>query len=206
MSPVRVYPAHADAQRHIFEPFAELPGDCAATGAQDQRDEELAAYRRGVEEGRRQAEQVVGDLIRALKEAARLLEAERRNALHALQHEALRLSLAIARKVVMAELKTNPDAISEIVRRLVSEAEGRRVTRILLHPDDAAHLSTSQVAEMLREADIRVEPSDEISPGGCAIETAFGRLDASLETRLEEIAAALLPPETDDPAGTDEDK
>jgi len=200
MSPVRVYRAHPDAHEHVFEPLTdpleESAGDAAAGRASRDREAERAAYERGLEEGRRQAEEAVAGLVQALAQAARRLDAERLEAMRALQHQALRLTLAVAKQVVMAELKINPHAVAQMVARLVAEAEGRRVTRILLHPEDAARLEATPVAATLREADIRVERSDDIAPGGCVVETAFGRLDARLETRLEEIGAALIPAET----------
>jgi flagellar biosynthesis/type III secretory pathway protein FliH len=37
-----------------------------------------------------------------------------------------------------------------------------------------------------------LQSSPEIKPGGVILETGFGKLDARLETRLDEMTAALL--------------
>ena len=37
-----------------------------------------------------------------------------------------------------------------------------------------------------------MQASPEIKPGGVILETGFGKLDARLETRLDELTAALL--------------
>lgn len=108
------------------------------------------------------------------------------------QRDLLRLSLAIARQVVMAEMKTNPRALGKIVARLLDEAEDRKVVAVRLHPEDAERFNRSAAAETLANAGITVQSSPEVGPGGVILETGFGKLDARLETRLDEIAAALL--------------
>jgi flagellar biosynthesis/type III secretory pathway protein FliH len=93
----------------------------------------------------------------------------------------------------MGEMKTNPGVVGEIVSALLSEAEGRKVFAVRLHPDDVERLKQSPGAmERLEKAKIALHAAPEIKPGGVILETGFGKLDARLETRLDEMAAALL--------------
>ena len=93
----------------------------------------------------------------------------------------------------MGEMKTNPGAVAEIVSALLAEAEGRKVFAVRLHPDDLERLKQSPGAvERLEKAKIALQASPEIKPGGVILETGFGKLDARLETRLDEMTAALL--------------
>jgi len=185
----RVYPAHAEAKALVFEPLQAPP---SPQGQGDAGEEKRRAYEEGLAEGRRLAEETLQPLAAALAEAARRMDQKTREALEALQQDALRLILAIARRVIMAELKTNPQAISDLLRNLLRDAEGRKVTRVRLNPSDIAHLEGTPAEEMLRQAGIQVLPAEEIAPGGCVLETGFGRLDARLEVRLDEVASALL--------------
>ncbi len=181
---------------HVLEPFASSL-DCSGEGAGEGGGERVRqeAYQKGVQDGLRQAEQ--GKMFLAANALARAVEqlqaefspaaAQKRRA------EILELSLAIARRVVMSEMKTNPGLVGEIVSALLAEAEGRKVFAVRLHPDDIERLKQSPGAvERLEKAKIALQSSPEIKPGGVILETGFGKLDARLETRLDEMTAALL--------------
>jgi len=131
-------------------------------------------------------------VVHGMAQAVNRWKGEEDSLREAMKHDVLRLILAIARQVVMSELKSHPEAIGEIVRKLLDEAEGRKVFSVHLHPDDVKRIAASPLAHLLEEAEIAVHPSEEITPGGCILETAFGRLDARLETRIQELAGSLL--------------
>ncbi len=212
MKRTRVYSSDVDVQTLVFEPLQCLSpqsdkadGDGSGRGGEVE-DLERQAYERGVAEGRRQAEDGLQSVANSLAEAARQLRNETDGGLKALHHDALKLSLAVARRVLMAEIKTNPQVISDVLCKLLKEAEGKRVTRVCLNPGDASLLDQTPAGELLRQAGINVRASEEIRPGGCILETGFGRLDARLEVRLDEVASALLIPQHADAAlqGTSE--
>lgn len=201
MNTPRVYPSTIEARSHVFEPLqpmvavhGEAGGMQALQAAFSEADvEQLTgeAYEKGVEEGKRLVDQDLTRVVHNMAEAAKRFISDQTAAAQVLQRDALRLSLAVARQVVMSELRSNPDAIADIIAKLLEEAEGRKVFGIRLHPDDIARIRNSPIMHVLEQADIPLDPSEEITPGGCIMETGFGRLDARLETRLEELMAAL---------------
>jgi flagellar assembly protein FliH len=198
MSPARVYPPHAETRVHVLEPL--YPPVCASDDGANGSGEAAPAldpawqeaYQKGFDEALRQAGQTLLRAAQALAGAATRLQEEQKASQEGVKRDVLRLSLAIARQIVMGELRANPDAIGEIVSRLLDEAEGRRVLSIRLHPDDAERLKQTPAAALLQKAKVAVQTSQEVEPGGCLLETGFGRLDARLETRFGEIAARLL--------------
>ncbi|MGO8705152.1 MAG: FliH/SctL family protein [Candidatus Brocadiia bacterium] len=181
---------------HVLEPLGspldysgEEPGE---SGSERIRRE---AYQKGLEDGLRQAEQrKTFQAANALARAVEQLQAEFSPAAEQTRRaEILELSLAIARRVVVGEMKTNPGIIAEMVNTLLAEAEGRKVFAVRLHPSDLERLKQSPGAvERLEKAKIALQASPEIKPGGVILETGFGKLDARLETRLDEMTAALL--------------
>jgi flagellar biosynthesis/type III secretory pathway protein FliH len=196
-------PAHSETGErksevvcHVLEPLpASL--DYSGEGAGESGREKIwrEGYQKGLEDGLRQAEQgKTFQAANALARAVEELQAEFSPAAEQTRRtEILELSLAIARRVVMGEMKTNPGMVGEIVSALLAEAEGRRVFAVRLHPDDIERLKQSPGAvERLEKAKIALQSSPEIKPGGVILETGFGKLDARLETRLDEMTAALL--------------
>ena len=209
MNTQKVYPADFDVRTHVFEPLG-LSGAAMADPEESrrarvreaemlrQRHAEEAqraqetSYSQGLEAGREAALQEMGQSVVALTAAAGQLSSEFGRVREDLKHQMLQLSLAVARQVVMAELKTQPDVIGDVVRRALDEAEGRNVVAVQLHPDDADRVARLPVAHLLEQAEVEVRANDELTPGGCVVETGFGRLDARVETRLNEIADVLL--------------
>jgi flagellar biosynthesis/type III secretory pathway protein FliH len=201
--PDEMVPAHSETGErksevicHVLEPLPsslDYPGEGAGESGSEKIGRE--AYQKGLEDGLRQAQQ--GKTLQAANALARAVEELRAQFSPAAEQtrraEILQLSLAIARRVVMGEMKTNPAMVGELVSALLAEAEGRRVFAVRLHPDDLERLKQSPGAvERIEKAKIALQASPEIKPGGVILETGFGKLDARLETRLDEMTAALL--------------
>jgi len=198
MNTTQIYPPDIDARAHVFEPLRPV---LAAHGKSagypnvphyDLEEVQRDAYERGVVEGKQAVDQDLIRVVHGMVEAVKRWKGEQDSLREAMKQDMLRLSLAIARQVIMCELKSNPDAIAEVVRTLLEEAEGRKVFSVLLHSDDVARIKRSSVAHLLEQSEIALQASDEIAPGGCMFETSFGKLDASLETRIHELSAGLL--------------
>ena len=102
----------------------------------------------------------------------------------------VKLSIAIARRILRRELSVDPGALGGIVKACLEKLESQQVQQIRLHP---------LVAEALRlklDPGVPVIPDTNLAPGDVRIETDQGEVDAGLETQLGEIErgfADLLP-------------
>jgi len=98
--------------------------------------------------------------------------------------------MAIARQVVQRELSTQPEQIRDVVTQAIAALPaGNRHVRIHLHPEDA-HL----LAENLDVHDggsWKIIEDASLTRGGCIVDTGATRIDARLETRLQDILARL---------------
>jgi flagellar assembly protein FliH len=205
-----IYPPEVEAREHVFEPLRAAPrGDDGANGYPNIRQYDIEgvqsdAYERGLAEGKKLVDQDLSRVVHAMGQAVHRWKAAEEGLREAIKHDMLRLVMAIARQVVMCELRNRPEAIGEIVEKLLSEADGKKVFALCLHPDDVARVQASPVAHLIEQSEIVLRASDDVGPGGCLLETAFGRLDARLETRIQELAGSLLAGhESDaDPAST----
>lgn len=134
-------------------------------------------------------------VIPALNQAAQLLRAERDRWLARWETAALELSLAIARKLICAELTARPELVKGMISQALELAIGQAHVRLFLHPDDRRCLgeSAEQVVQALT-AGATVELVDDatLQRGDCRIETRQGEIDARLETMLQRLAEELL--------------
>jgi flagellar biosynthesis/type III secretory pathway protein FliH len=183
--------AESEVRPHVLEPFLLLTEDCDSDASESERLlQEM--HERGRAEGRREAESALRTAAEALSASVHTLNSQVRSAREEMERDIVKLSLAVARRVVMHELATRPETILQIAHALLEEAEDRNVSAMRLNPADLERLRQSGASAALEQAGIALHGSEEIRAGGCVLETDFGRLDARVETRLDEIAGALL--------------
>ncbi|MEO8025380.1 MAG: FliH/SctL family protein, partial [Bryobacteraceae bacterium] len=132
--------------------------------------------------------------VRAAQDTFRALVGELSSAKGRLREEAeedaVRLAMAIARRVLHRELTTDPEAILGLVRAAWDRVDARETQRLRLSPGDAATVRAHRAALNFPD---RVEVVEDASlPSGSAIfETNRGSLDASVTTQLSEIERGL---------------
>ncbi|CAM5190486.1 Flagellar assembly protein FliH OS=Castellaniella defragrans OX=75697 GN=HNR28_000402 PE=3 SV=1 [Castellaniella defragrans] len=160
-------------------------------------------HREGFEEGRRdgQAQGRNEGAGQVREQAARLQELANTGAvaLTTLEQEVgqalIHLATRIAEQVLRTHLEDHPDQILELVRDVLrSDPQQDAALTLRLHPED---LELVQAAlEPPPDAAYRLVADEQMSRGGCLVETPQGSIDATLETRWQRITAALgFPPE-----------
>jgi flagellar assembly protein FliH len=159
------------------------------------------------EEGRRAAMQSVEATLRgkvelqlttivpALKQAVQsVLDARQSWQRHWEQH-ALKLSTAIASRIVRREVQRVPLITVELIREALQLAAGNERITLRLNPTDHATLKdhiTKLTAEMNSLAETRVIADPAVTAGGCRVDTEFGSIDQQLEAQLARITEELL--------------
>jgi flagellar assembly protein FliH len=167
----------------------------AAGRSEGLRQAEVEIETRARERGVRQAREHLQTALPALQAAAAALAEERDRWLAEWESAAVRLSVAIAEKILRHELTHSPQLASGMLREALKLAAGQRRITLRMHPRDIQQLGgcPEQVLQSLASCgDAVLAPDDTISPGGCEIETEHGVIDARLETQLERFAAELL--------------
>ncbi|WP_262342329.1 flagellar assembly protein FliH, partial [Bordetella pertussis] len=103
----------------------------------------------------------------------------------------LTLALDIAGQVLRTTLAEHPEAMVAAVREVlqINPATGAAM-RLWVHPDDL-ELVRTHLADELNEANWRLQADESITRGGCRTETAYGDVDATLQTRWRRVAASL---------------
>jgi flagellar assembly protein FliH len=149
-------------------------------------------YRRGLEEGRRDG---TDEMHRRAAELERLLHAIQPFA-GVLDDELIEqlgdLVVAITRQLVRRELKHEPGEVVRVVRdALAALPVSDAVIRVHLHPEDA-ELVRRVVSPDTVERQVRVVEDVTLSRGGARVETDVSVVDASVERRLAELAAAVF--------------
>jgi flagellar assembly protein FliH len=106
------------------------------------------------------------------------------------QGELLRLSIAIARRILHRELLVSPDILQSIVSVVLEKLDRQDVHRVRVHPAMAARLD-QDLKNLSQQRPIEVTPDPTLAPGACIFETGRGNLDASIDSQLGEIERGL---------------
>jgi flagellar biosynthesis/type III secretory pathway protein FliH len=152
------------------------------------------AFQKGFIEGKRvgfeSGTKKVDPVINSLGEALGQLENIRKQIHETLEAEVARLALAIAKKIVCHEIKTDQETVVCVAREALSRVENPGNVKIKLHPDDLKFIkdTQSQLSHFLHNVEsIRFEAEASIQSGGCLIETDLGDIDARIEKQFQAI-------------------
>jgi flagellar assembly protein FliH len=163
------------------------------------QEEAQKAYQQGLMDGKNQTVQKLGnDLqrsIQAIQKVALTLKGELHNIYQNEEQELLKLSLAIARKIVDNEIETNPELVLTVVKNSLNLMNERKKAKILVNAQDWTlvknNISNLNIKTELPE-DLEIVSSTAVKPGGCRVESPGGSIDADIETQFDEIKRRLL--------------
>lgn len=150
-----------------------------------------------------QAEQLANKLtleklkttLPAVQAVADQLVQDRNRWLTEWENATIKLAIAIAEKIVGQQIATTPHLATNQIQHLLSLAVGSSRIRVHLNPNDLDGLGAhaEQVVQSLTACgEVQLCPDENITPGGCIIETEHGTVDALVESQLEHISHELL--------------
>lgn len=158
---------------------AEAEAEAIASRAREE------GWQEGYREGREAGEASCRDAVEELVSLASRVRSDTEGLLRSAESQVLDLALAVARKLVEAELAINPSSVEPMVRAALHELADATVTRVRVHPD-----SLSALAERWCHP-AQLVPDADLAPGDCIVDTSQGALDARIETKLDELSTLL---------------
>jgi flagellar assembly protein FliH len=109
------------------------------------------------------------------------------------EEDILKLSMIIARKIVKKELATDPDTVKRSLEHAVSFLKDRSFVRILVSQEDMKILEPylPELAESRKIERFELAEDHCIEPGGCVLETGFGRINATIGNQITRLEKEL---------------
>ena len=104
------------------------------------------------------------------------------------------LAVVLAQQLVRREIRADPGELVGVIREAVQmlPANSRKI-RIILHPEDAELVRNAlQLDEHDDELNWKLVEEPMISRGGCEIKSDRSVINATLENRLQALAASVL--------------
>ncbi|MBS1873571.1 MAG: hypothetical protein JSU00_10160 [Acidobacteria bacterium] len=153
------------------------------------------AYQQGYAEGQvagnQQAVSRVDPVLAKLAASILDLTQVRKRYMADAEEDAVKLALAIARRVLHREVSVDPDSLLGVVKATVGRVDSRDVYRIRLNPEDVPALERHLKALNLPPR-VELAPDAGLERGGVIVETSRGAFDASVSSQLAEIERGLV--------------
>lgn len=154
------------------------------------REAREAGRAEGESKARAEAQEEVRATIERLANAIAELDHYRGQLLRQTETDAVRLSIAIARRVLRRELTVDPAAIEGLVRAALERLQSQESCRVRMHPDFVPALRDC-VERTGMENRVEIIPDAAQEPGAAVFETSRGSLNASIDSQLKEIERGL---------------
>jgi flagellar assembly protein FliH len=152
------------------------------------------AYNQGLAAGeaaaQQRAQQKMDPVLHGLNTMIAELASLRKRVRAEAEDEAVKLAIAIARRVLYREIATDPEAILGLVKAAFGKLNVRETHRLRVSPADAAMIQEHR-AKLQIPPGLEIAPDGSLTPGSAIFETSRGDLDASIETQLTEIDRGL---------------
>ena len=157
--------------------------------------EEIAqqAYADGFAQGEQAGKKLGIDQLSPYLESFRTLCEElgstRQELLATMEPEIIRLSLAVAEKVVRQVVEQDRELATRLVRHAVSQLNDQKILTIKVNKADYDLVSElrPEIAAMRGLDSCRIESDPNVAPGGCILETEGGNIDARIDTALAAV-------------------
>ena len=157
-------------------------------------EEAVAAYEKGLHEGRQQAMEEAGRLqTAALSAALNELRALNEKLLVQAKLDVVEMAVQVAGQILDREIRVQPDLLLERIQAAFNEMMGAQEVIIHLNHVDFKRFHGEDIKQHFAGfMKIKAVEDDKIEPGGCVIESEKERMDIGFRSRLEIVREGLL--------------
>lgn len=156
----------------------------------------LQGFSEGFEEAKREYVAENGPKAQAISELLNELSDMERDMVSKNEDGLIRLTLAVAEKILGSELKTDPKLILGMLHEALDQNRREEHIRITLSPDllpvEASAAEEVRALIERKSPAISVVVDRDMQPGGCTVETSRGITDIGISTQLSNIQGTLL--------------
>lgn len=152
-------------------------------------------FNEGMELGRQKGYAELAESLEYAKEIVSASKKDYQAHLEESERTILELGVKIAERIIGTNLQGSEETYLSFVKQAIKEARDYREVRLHVHPNHYGYI-LSQKEELIsifpKEAGFYIYPDQELKETSCIIESAHGRIDAGVDSQLEEIKQKLV--------------
>ena len=198
----QIYEASEEAQRILEAAQQQIEAWWQERREQDEQLMEAAkaeGFYQGYEEGKSQADADLKEQVdRMMNEAEDVLTRAQHNKEQIIQDAepfVVALSCEIASKIIDKQLTLEPDYALDLVKRSLSRKKEQGTLTLCVAPSQYSFIQAAKEELALvidSQAELLIIPDSSVKDMGCVIRSAYGSVDARIDTQLTEIKKELI--------------
>ncbi|MFD1177190.1 FliH/SctL family protein [Paenibacillus puldeungensis] len=156
-------------------------------------------FNQGFEEGKVQAEQdlqvKIDEMMGEAEEVLQQAYVEKQRIIQEAEPFLVELSCAIAEKIIDKQLELEPGYATELIKKSLARKREQGVLTLCVAPSYFSFVQAAREELSLSidsQAELQILPDPTVKDRGCVIRSAFGSIDARIDTQLTEIKKELL--------------
>jgi flagellar assembly protein FliH len=151
-------------------------------------------FAQGEKDGLKLGEKRIETMINQFEGILAGVKQQQNDLQQALEKEGLHLLLSLGKKVIHHELSMSEETVCAVIGECLQYAIDRRKVVVHLNPVDAQYLLSHPEKSLINlndEGGVKLIEDHSISRGGCFLETSYGEIDGTVESRLDEIVSQI---------------
>lgn len=151
-------------------------------------------YEEGLRQGKQEGLQAYEALIDEAKALINLTKQDYYSYMESSEEIILQLGLTIAEKVIGQQLAQDPEKFLSLVRTAIKEVREHKEIQLFVSVSSYPFIQGYKEELMFLlngETSLFIYPDEELEDTSCIIESSFGRIDASVDSQLDEIKKQL---------------
>jgi len=188
--------ATADAEeliRGARERALALVEDAERRVAKIESESRTQGFEQGVGDGRAAAQAEMDEMLETMRGLVEMARVERHKIIETAEPEIVRLSLAVAERILNQHVALDSGAVLENVRSALARLVNRETVTVRVNPADIETMRhhRDKLMSMNDIDNLRVIEDQRVDRGGVVIETDAGTIDAKISTQLREARRLL---------------
>ncbi len=198
----RIREAGEQSEQMLAKAEADIDAWWLEKRLEDERHSEAsrqAGFEQGYAEGQAHAEQAMRQEWESrLEEANAVLKSAyemREQIIQEAEPFLVELSVSISEKVIGRQLSEAPEMALELIRKALSRRREQGVIALCVAPGQLAFVQAAREELNLvidSQAELQIIPDATVKDFGCVIRSAYGSIDARIDTQLSEIKRELV--------------
>lgn len=151
-------------------------------------------YRDGIQQGFEAGKKEYEALIGQAQQIVNSVLLERQQYIQENESVMLELSTYIAECILRDHINQNPEYVIPIAKAALSEVQDIQQVEIRVHPNDynlVFNAKQTLLTTLPGQNELLIIPDLAVNHGGCVIHTAYGSVDARIDSQLQEIRHGL---------------
>lgn len=179
--------------RDAHERAAALISEAQTRAVQIETEAHAAGYDRGAADGRASAQAEMDDMLETMRGLVEMARIERHKIIESAEPEILRLSTAIAERILHKHVALDQGTVLDMVRGAITRLVNRENVTVRVNPADLEAMRENRDRLMLFNdiEHMRVIEDQRVDRGGVVIETDAGTIDSKISTQLREVRRLL---------------